>query len=163
MSESIKLGDFAKSRPLGYMKDAGLYLLGFNSNGDFKRVQGRTYNFISLTNKEEPKSSMTVVDFAKKYLKDVPPGLLLGDSQHSFANQWYINVKGIALSTQQYRFLVLSNQYKGLAQTWDHVSFLALPSGAEAKGIYVVRLSTGESADTVTVSAQRIMLTDFGS
>lgn len=146
MSESIKLGDFAKSRPLGYMKDAGLYLLGFNSNGDFKRVQGRTYNFISLTNKEEPKSSMTVVD-----------------SQHSFANQWYINVKGIALSTQQYRFLVLSNQYKGLAQTWDHVSFLALPSGAEAKGIYVVRLSTGESADTVTVSAQRIMLTDFGS
>lgn len=128
------------------MKDAGLYLLGFNSNGDFKRVQGRTYNFISLTNKEEPKSSMTVVD-----------------SQHSFANQWYINVKGIALSTQQYRFLVLSNQYKGLAQTWDHVSFLALPSGAEAKGIYVVRLSTGESADTVTVSAQRIMLTDFGS
>ncbi len=77
MSESIKLGDFAKSRPYGYMKDAGLYLLGFNANGDFKRVTGRTYNYISLTNKEDAKTSMNVVDFAKKYLKDVPPGFML--------------------------------------------------------------------------------------
>lgn len=156
MMETKEMSGIMKDAPID-TTSSGMYLTLVDANGEPHRISNANILGMSLSQKEEAKSYMNLVDFLRKYVKDKSVGFILTDRSYNFSVEWYLTLKaGLSVSLQNYMIL-LTKRTGTVDSAYCCISFLLLP--CDDSTAYSVTYVTRATASDNSVKIRKWSLT----
>ena len=139
---------------------SGMSVVLTDNQGNLGKMTYNNFRYVNLNNKEEPKLTITLKEFIKKYIPDdSPAGMCLTDMSYADSVKWDIELKpGLNVSPQDYMILV-TKVSRNVDSPWCCISLMMLPARPSLK-MYSVFYTTGAIPNNSEIVVKEADLTD---